>query len=166
MLLNLNNVFTHIQKQVSPNSLINSCGGGGCPVYLTNIPNNRIVIDVEEEFRFRGARSSRCDQLLFYENQGILFAVPIELKSGKGSAAQIRRQLQGGLKFAATLVQGLNKIVYVPIVFTKRGINPTSPKHQKRALKTKLGSKPLTILKGQCGGKENLARVLCQAGYL
>ena len=50
MRLNLNKSLTHIQEQVSPDSLTNSCSGEGCQVSLTDIPIQKVVIDVEKEF--------------------------------------------------------------------------------------------------------------------
>ncbi|RKU15825.1 hypothetical protein C6501_06600 [Candidatus Poribacteria bacterium] len=167
MRLNLSKGLTHVQEQVSPDSLTNDCGGEGCKVYRTDIPRQKIVINVEKEFDLRGDSRKRCDRLLFYRNRNILFAVPIELKGrGKGDESQVLDQLKSGLEFAATLVQDLKEPVYVPIVFTKRGIREANPKHQKRELKMKFKGKTLTVLTGRCGRKNNLANLLSEAGYL
>ena len=167
MLLNLSKGLTHIRGQVSPNSLTNECGGEGCQVYRTNIPPERVVINVEKEFDARGESKKRCDRLLFYENKNTLVAVPIELKGrGKGDESQVLEQLKNGLEFAATLVPNLNKTVYVPIVFTKNGIKSRNPRHQNRELKVKFKGKTLTVLTGRCGREKNLAKLLSEAGYL
>jgi hypothetical protein len=166
MRLNLSKGLSHIQGKVSPNSITRDCVGEGCKVYRTNIPRQKVVINLEKEFDSRGDNSQRCDRLLFYRNKNIIYAVPIELKGGKGKESQVRAQLKNGLEFAASLVQGLNEPVYVPIVFTKKGIKESSPKHQKRELKVKFNGRTLNVLQGRCGRKKNLANVLSQAGYL
>lgn len=164
--MNLSNGLSHIQGKVSPNSITKDCGGEGCKVYRTDLPRQKIVINLEKEFDSRKDSSKRCDRLLFYKNKNILYAVPIELKGGKGKESQVREQLKKGLEFAATLVQDLKEAVYVPIVFTKKGIKESSPKHQKRKLKVTFNGKTLNVLRGRCGRKKNLANILSQAGYL
>ena len=165
--MNLSKKLTRIRGQVSPTSLTNACGGEGCQVYRTNIPPERVVINVEKEFDARGESKKRCDRLLFYGNKNTLVAVPIELKGrGKGDESQVLEQLKNGLEFAATLVSNLNKTVYVPIVFTKSGIRSRNPRQQNRELKVKFQGKTLTVLTGRCGRKKNLATLLSEAGYL
>ena len=152
MRLNLNKSLTHIQEQVSCDSLTNACSGEGCTVYLVDIPTDRVVIDVEKEFDARGDEAKRCDRLLFYRNKSTLIAVPIELKGrGKGEESQVLAQLKSSLEFAATLVPDGNKALYVPIVFTKKGIKETSPKRQKRELEVKFQGKSVRIFRGRCG---------------
>ena len=154
MRLNLSKELTGIQEQVSPNSLTNECGGEGCRVYRTDMPKKRIVINVEKEFDSRGESKKRCDRLLFYGNKNTLIAVPIELKGrGKGDESQVLEQLKNGLEFAATLVQGLKGTVYVPIVFTKKGIRWTNPKRQNQELTVKFKGKTLRVLTSRCGRK-------------
>ena len=167
MRLNLSKGLTDIQKQASPDSLTKSCSGEGCRVYLTDIPRQKVVINVEKEFDARGDNRKRCDRLLFYENKTIFVAVPIELKGrGKGDESDVLEQLKSGLEFAATLVPNLKETVYVPIVFTKSGIRSRSPKRQNRELKVKFKGKTLTVLTRRCGRKKNLANLLSTAGYL
>lgn len=169
MSLNLNKGFTHIQQQVSPNSLTDTCSGEGCQVDLTDMPKKRVVINVEREFDSRRDNRKRCDRLLFYGNdtKNTFVAVPIELKGrGKGDESDVLEQLENGLEFASTLVSGVKKAVYVPIVLTKNGIRWTSPKRQNQELKVKFKGKTLKVLTGRCGRKKNLAILLSSAGYL
>ena len=136
-------------------------------MYLTDIPKQKVVINVEKEFDVRKDDRKRSDRLLFYGKQNTFVAAPIELKGrGKGDESQVREQLKNSLEFAATLVKGLKNTVYVPIVFTKSGIRWTNPKRQNKELKVKFKGKTLTVLTGRCGRKNNLAKVLSEAGYL
>lgn len=148
-------------------NLTNSCSGEGCTVHLDDIPTERVIINVEKEFDARGESGKRCDRLLFYGNENTFVAVPIELKGrGKGDESDVLEQLKGGLEFAATLVLDLKEPVYVPIVFTKRGMRSRNPRGQNRELKVKFKGKTLTVLTGRCGREKNLANLLSKAGYL
>ena len=53
MTVNVNRVLDHIRAQVDEENLIDSCSGEGCRVYMTGIPSERVVIDVEREFDSR-----------------------------------------------------------------------------------------------------------------
>ena len=164
MPLNLSKGLTHIQGQVSPSSLTNSCGGEGCRVYLTDIPKERVVINVEKEFDARGESRKRCDRLLFYGNKNTLVAVPIELKSGKADESDVREKLENSLKFAATLApdrKGSGETVYVPVLFHGRGINWTNPR-SRRQFTVNFQGKPVLVLIGRCGRERNLANLLSQ----
>ena len=164
--MNLSKELTHIKERVSPNSLTNSCSGESCQVYLTGIPHQKVVINVEKEFDARGATRKRCDRMLFYGYKNTFVAVPIELKGrGKGGESHVLEQLKNGLEFAATLVQNLKAPVYVPIVFTKDGMKWTNPKRQNK-FSVKFQGKTLKIMTGRCGRPKNLANLLSRAGYL
>ena len=170
MRLNLSKGLTHIQEQVSPNSLTNSCSGEGCKVYPDGVPAKRIVIDVEKEFDAREESGKWCDRLLFYGNAKNTFvAVPIELKSGKADESGVREKLENSLKFAATLApdrKESGETVYVPVLFHGRGINWTNPKRRQQFLKVNFQGETLRVLTGRCGRKRNLAELLSNAGYL
>ena len=171
MPLNLSKGLTHIREQVSPNSLTNLRSGEGCRVYLTDMPKERIVINVEKEFDARGESGKRGDRLLFYGNAAktTFVAVPIELKSGKADESDVREKLENSLKFAATLApdrKESGETVYVPVLFHGRGINWTNPRRRQQLLKVNFQGKPLQILIGRCGRKRNLAELLSNAGYL
>lgn len=124
------------------------------------------MINLEKEFDTRKDNSKRCDRLLFYKDKSTIYAVPIELKSGRGEESQVLDQLKKGLEFAATLVKDLNNVVYVPIVFTKRGIYWSSPKSQRQELEVKFNGKTRKVMQGRCGRTNNLANILSGLGYL
>ena len=169
MQLNLSKELSNIQEQVSPDSLTRSCNEKGCRAYLTDIPRQKVVINVEKEFDARGDNRKRCDRLLFYGKVGknTFVAVPIELKSGKADESEVREKLENSLKFATTLApvrKESGETVYVPVLFHGRGINWTDPRHRK--LTVNFQGKPVLVLIGRCGRKKNLANLLSEAGYL
>ena len=170
MRLNLSKGLTHIRGQVSSNSLTDECGGEGCQVYRTDIPPERVVINLEEEFDARRERGKRGDRLLFYGNasKNTFVAVPIELKSGKANESDVREKLENSLKFAATVApdrKESGETIYIPVLFHGRGINWTNPRHRQQ-FTVRFQGKPLHILIGHCGRKRNLANLLSEAGYL
>ena len=171
MPLNMSKGLTHIREQVSPNSLTNLRSGEGCRVYLTDMPKERIVINVEKEFDARGESGKRGDRLLFYRNAAktTFVAVPIELKSGKADESDVREKLENSLKLASTVApdrKESGETVYVPVLFHGRGINWTNPRRRQQFFKVNFRGKPLQILIGRCGRKRNLAELLSNAGYL
>ncbi len=170
MPLNLSKGLTHVQEQVSPNSITNSCSGEGCTVHLDDIPTERVIINVEKEFDARGESGKRCDRMLFYDNDAkkTFIAVPIELKSGKAEESDVREKLENSLKFAATIApdrKESGETIYIPVLFHGRGINWTNPRHRQQ-FTVRFQGKPLHILIGHCGRKRNLANLLSEAGYL
>lgn len=169
MRLNLSKGLTHVQEQVSADSLTRSCSGEGCQVYLTDIPKQKVVINVEKEFDARGDNRKRTDRLLFYGNssKNTFVAVPIELKSGKADESDVREKLENSLKFAATLApdrKESGETVYVPVLFHGRGINRTNPR-SRRQFTVNFQGKSVRVLIGRCGRKRNLANLLSEAGY-
>ena len=167
--MNLNRGLANIRGKIDQESLTNSCSGEGCRVYLTDMPRQKIIINVEKEFDARGKSRKRGDRLLFYGNtaKNTFVAVPIELKSGKADESDVREKLENSLKFAATVApdqKACGETIYVPVLFHGRGINWTNPR--RRQLKVNFRGKTLTVLIGSCGRKRNLANLLSQAGYL
>ena len=170
MPLNLNKGLTHIRDQVSSDSLTNSCSGERCTVHLTDIPKQRVVINVEKEFDARGESGKRCDRMLFYGNDSkrTFVAVSIELKSGKARESEVREKLENSLKFATTVApdpKGSGETVYVPVLFDGRGINRTNPRSRQQ-FTVNFQGKSVRVLIGRCGRKRNLANLLSEAGYL
>lgn len=171
MRLNLSKGLTHVQGQVSPNSLTNECKEKGCQAYLTDIPRQKVVINLEQEFDTRGKSKKRGDRLLFYRNavKNTFVAVPIELKGGEATESDVREKLENSLKFAVTVAPDrkvYGETVYVPILFHERSINWTNPKRRQQFLTVNFQGKPLRVLTGRCSRKRNLANLLSKAGYL
>ena len=167
--MNLSKGLTHVQEQVFPDSLTNSCKEKGCRAYLTDIPRQKVVINLEKEFDALGKSGKRGDRLLFYGNaaKNTFVAVPIELKGGEADESDVREKLENSLKFAATVApdrKACGETVYVPILFHERSINWTNPR--RRQLEVSFQGRTLRVLTGRCSKKRNLANLLSKAGYL
>ena len=167
MNVNLNRVLDEIRAQVGTESLINSCSGEGCRVDMTDIPSERVVIDVEREFDSRNITEKRCDRLLFYVDGSNLVAAPIELKSGKAEQSEVTEKLQNSLHFAANIVPRTRTLTtaYRPILFQGRGVKWINPRRTQELNVNFRGNK-LRIRIGRCGRRENLARALSEPDIL
>ena len=164
--MNVNRVLNVIREQVDGESLTDSCSGEGCSVYMTGIPPERVVIDIEREFDSRNMTEKRCDRLLFYIDGNKLVAAPIELKSGKAAQSEVTEKLQNSLHFAANIApraRGLTT-VYRPILFHGGRIKWTNPSGTKELNANFRGK--LRIRVGRCGISGNLARALSEPDIL
>ena len=167
--MNVNRVLNKIRGQVDEESLIDSCSGEGCRVYMTGIPSERVVIDVEREFDSRNRTEKRCDRLIFFidtaENK--LVAAPIELKSGKAEQSEVTEKLQNSLHFASDIAPRTRALttVYRPILFEGRGIKWINPRGTKQ-LNVNFQGSNRRIRIGRCGKNENLVRALSEPDIL
>ena len=134
-------------------------------MYMTGIPSERVVIDVEREFDSHNRTEKRCDRLLFYIDGNNLVAAPIELKSGKAEQSEVVEKLQNSLNFAASIAPRSLTTAYRPILFEGRGIKWINPKGTKQ-LNVNFGGNKLRIRTGRCGKSENLVRALSESDIL
>ena len=70
-----------------------------------------------------GIQGSRCDYLFVGEHRDRAWVVPIELKSGKVRASEVRDQLQGGARFAQTLLAAEDHFNFVPVLAHGKSIH-------------------------------------------
>ena len=173
----LSEVLNEIRKQVDGQCIRNSCSGDGCRVYLTDVPSERIIADLECVFRRRKMHKQRCDYVLFYADtaQRSLVIVLIELKSGTFKAPKVANQLQGGADYVSDVFGRLNeevrsalsvfKTTCVPILFYGGGVDRAQRYKLERA-KVQFRNQNAGIKKNKCGQRRNLAEVLSNAGNL
>ena len=161
--VNQSRMLAELQTRFYQSSTIKLCSGGGCDVDMDNIPSERVIVNLENEFDLRQKTEKRGDRLLFFfhPTENNLIAVPIELKSGAARESVVIEKLENSLKFIAQIAPTpiLSSIVYVPVLFEGRGIKWTNPKGT-RQLKVSFQGKRLQVLTGRCGIPRNLAGVL------
>ncbi len=165
--MKMSEVLNEIQKRVGEESLISSCSGGGCRVDMTDIPRERVVVDVDMAFQVHQKTGKRCDRMLFHGNpaEDRLVAVLIELKSGTFKATNVSEQLQGSAHFAATLIPRNIKTVCIPLVFYGDRVHRAqSGKLQEAAVRFR--NRRIPITRSKCGVSKNLANVLSGLGHL
>ena len=168
--MGLKELLTEIRKQINQECLSNSCSGDGCRVYLTDVPSDRVIVDLECEFESRKINTQRCDYILFYsDGSDKLVVVLLELKSGRFKALDVAHQLQGGADFVAKIFEKLPEsltivlqsleIVCIPALFYGKGIDKSQRYKLERA-KVRFFRQNPTIKRRKCGEPKNLALVL------
>lgn len=159
--MKLNDVLSEIRTRVDKDSLTDSCSGEGCDVDMTDIPDERVIILVEHEFELREMEGRRCDRLLFFTVDNILFIVPIELKSGNIRASRGTRQLLGGVKLANHLVPEANdfETICLPVLFSGNVIHPEQHKRLNQRSGT-FRNQFFKVRTARCGKERSLADAL------
>ena len=149
----MNKILDDIRAQVNADNLINSCSDKGCSADMTNIPPDRVVIHVEDEFDSRNMSGQRCDRLLFYVNTPVndLVVAPIELKGGDVDASEAYQQLQAGANFAQHLTLKIAKTVCFPLLFYEHIHKVQLTK--LRRYRVRFRGKKLPIQIKHCGGR-------------
>ena len=159
--MKLNEVLSEIRTRVDKDSLTDSCGGEGCDVDMTDIPDERVIILVEHEFELREMEGRRCDRLLFFTVDNILFIVPIELKSGNIRASIGTRQLLGGVGLADHLVPEATgfETICRPVLFSGNVIHPEQHKRLNQRGGT-FRNQSFKVRTARCGKERSLADAL------
>ena len=163
----MSEVLSEIRERFKEESLINSCGDRRCRVDMTDIPRERIVINVDSAFSADRITGKRCDQVLVYGDAAKhrLVVALIELKSGTFKATDVSEQLQGSINLFAGLIPQVLEVTYVPVLFYGRGIS----KLQRRDLNrnpVRFRNQKFPIRLKKCGEPKNLAGVLSQSDNL
>ena len=162
--MQMSEVLNEIRTRLGEENLTNSCGVRNCRVDMTDIPGDRVVVDVDLAFAAHARTGKHCDRILFYENriQNSLVVVLIEHKGGTfNSATDVAEQLQGGANFVKGFIPTGIKTICIPLLFHGGGSHRAQRDKLKR-LKVGLTQKqPISL--GKCGAPKNLANVL--SGY-
>ena len=161
--MNERRILSELRACFNESSLINTCSGEGCNVDMTEMPSERVIVNLEHEFDLRGRSEKRCDRFLFFihPTENHLVAASIELKRGKAVESDVIEKTENSLKFIDQIapVSIRAQIIYTPVLFEGRGVKWTNPKGAKQ-LKVFVHGKRLQILTGRCGRPRNLAGVL------
>ena len=159
--MQLSKVLGEIRERVGVENLTHSCSGRGCRVDMTDIPGDRVVVDVDLAFKAHRRSGKRCDRILFYVNseENHLVAVLIELKSGTFKATDVSEQLRGTAGFVSALVPRNLKTTCIPVVFHGKGIHPAQRPRLKH-LTVRFRDQESVIRLNKCGAPKNLAHVL------
>lgn len=104
-------VFDEVREIVGDGNTTERCSSDECTVFMDKIPSPRVIVNMDSpplQDRIGGGR--RCDYLLFCEHplHGSLVLSPIELKSGQLKMSHTTDQLQGGARFAESIVGSLS----------------------------------------------------------
>lgn len=105
-----------VRSRVEPSMEVSHCSKQGCKVPLKDVPQPRLVLDLDRTGSPLGKSETRCDYLLFGESDGQTgWVVALELKRGKVHA-QVADQLQAGADIVDKLVAGETNVDFTPVV--------------------------------------------------
>ncbi len=157
-------ILSQIRKLIGEENLINSCSGSGCRVYLTDMPSERLIVDVDSVFDAHGHKGKRCDRFVLYckPKDGILIVVLIELKSGDFKAREVFQQLQSSADFISGIIPEDWITECIPILFY--GKMPHKAQNiDLRKFEIHFRNKNKPIRRNKCGAPKNLVEVLDRA---
>ena len=149
-----------IRSRVGEKNLSTSCSRDGCQVYLTDVPSNRVIVDIDKVFP--DSADEQGDYVLFYmEDKHTLITAALELKSGDVDASKACTQLQQAATYAEALVKKDSnpKPVCHPILVHGGSLHPKQRKTLNRS-KVRFLGRQLTIKTARCGRPRNLALAL------
>ena len=159
----MNEILSRIEESVGKDNLAKSCKEKNCRASMKNVSRDRVVVDANKAFKAHNIGGSRCDCILFYtgSDKGLLFTVPIELKSGDVDVSEALEQLRAGAKFVNRFVSTTVNSTCRPILFHAKGLHPNQRKKLNRS-KIRFRGINLTIKTAHCCESENLANALSE----
>lgn len=163
----MSEVLSEIREQIGEDNLINSCSGRGCRVDMTDVPHERIVVNVDTAFPANQSVGKRCDRILIYggDTKNRLVVVFIELKSGTFKATEACEQLQGSVGLFSDLIPQALETTCIPILFHGKGVSKLQLKDISRT-PVRFRNQRFPIRLKRCGVPKNLVDVLSQSGNL
>ena len=151
----MSGIVAKVKNVVPPACQTSKYSKDGCSVSMKGAPPLRVMIDMD--CRKLSVQGSRCDYLFVSEHQGSAWVVPIELKSGTVRASEVRDQLQGGARFAQTLLAVGDPFSFVPVLAHGKAIHRLDL-NKLRRIRINLGGKTQQPRLIKCG--EPVAKVL------
>ena len=147
----MNGIVARVRENFDAECRSTICKKGICSLKLDDLPQNRVLLDLDCD-RLPGVGDhTRCDYLLVAESE-LARIVPIELKGGKFDCAHAVKQLQGGVD-----ALGLGRWLFnsmdwelVPLIAHKKGVHREELK-RLRARKIKLGGRSARPELIRCG---------------
>ena len=107
-----------IETSLDPNCIMS--GGlskDGCTVPLTDAPEQRLIVDLDNPGSPLNQNQPRCDYLFVANGDGdVGWFAPLELKRGSLLASEVVRQLQAGATVAEQLVADNDPVRFRPVV--------------------------------------------------
>ena len=129
----------------------------GCRVRMTDVPEPRLIIDLDKPGSPAASNAKCCDYLVFVEDQhGVVWVAPLELKRGKLHADQVARQLQSGAKVAENRIAQSAAVTFRPVAVTGSASIHERNTLKKNRVKFHGRLEPIRLMK--CG--TSLAQVL------
>ena len=157
----INQLFFQVKSVFCSDALVPSCSRDKCDVSTARLPNPLLIADVDSKCltsKFPGKKPDFivvCPDRVRDPRQ--LIAIPLELKSGHFSPAEVAEQLQAGAEFLENHIPLMESCR--PIVVGGLDIRVRQLKKLNRE-KIQFRGRGLTILLARCGEPRNLFKAL------
>lgn len=146
-------MLNKVRAKFGTEYFIDNIDNKDCNVDLTDIPENRLILDLERFALACKFPESRCDYVLFIEHgERRIFCVLIELKSGRVNASHVQKQLQGGANLVKRYCQ-MQMMCCALLIHKSRISKVDQRKMAKDRIKFE-GS--VVIMRSLCGTKGNI----------
>lgn len=157
--VNLHEALEEIRQRVGKNAAT-SYTKDGCRVSMTNLPSERVVLDVDLACPTSSASTNQCDFILFYIDTILsrLVGVPMELKSGDVKASKVVAQLREGARIVHNFTPKNIEIELIPVL-VHDGIHRAQSEHLKTK-RIRFRRDRIPIKMTRCGYQENIAEVV------
>ena len=146
-----------VRAQLSKGCVVRRCQKNGCAVSLAEMPQPRLVVDLDKPGSPLGPAQTRCDYLFLAESScSELWLAPIELKKGTVDAGKAIEQLQAGAQAAEGIIPPLGAGIDVrfrPVLASGGGM------HKAERDKLKTEANRVTFR----GYSEAIRRIRCDA---
>ena len=157
--VNLNEALEEIRQRVGKNAATSDTKEA-CRISLANLPDERVVLDVDLAFPTSSASTNQCDFILFYIDTLLskLVGVPMELKSGDVKASKVEAQLREGARIVDNFTPRNIEIELIPVL-VHDGIHKAQSE-QLKVKRIRFRSDKIPINRTRCGQRGNIAEVV------
>lgn len=117
----MSNFLEEIREKVPEKCQARRCKKEGCSLTNTQLQSTPFIVDMDCDELPVPPDQKRCDYILFSNEGGHNWMVPIEMKKGSVDPGEVQKQLQAGTNFAAsTLLSPDVAIKFKPLAVHKR----------------------------------------------
>ena len=104
----MSNFLEEIREKVPEKCQARRCKKGRCPLTNTQLQSTPFIVDMDCDELPVPPDQKRCDYILFSNEGGHNWMVPIEMKKGSVDPGEVQKQLQAGTNFAASKLLSQN----------------------------------------------------------
>ena len=90
-----------IRGKVPQGCQADRCKKKGCSLTMKGLQSKPLIVDMDCDELPISKNQSKCDYILFSDERGHRWMIPIEMKRGDVDLSEIKKQLQAGTDFAA-----------------------------------------------------------------
>ena len=107
-----------------------SCEKSVCKLKFKNVPNRKVILDVDCIAKQQSTQGKRCDYIIAVMDGQSTFIIPVEFKTNRVVVEDLKNQLEGGMRFIQQCYKG--QFVCYPVLVSK-SISRSSTKKLQRA---------------------------------